>query len=159
MHHNAPLGLSAALHRTIRRALAGIFVLGSAGLIAELLLIGHVADPWQQAPLVLIALSLVALGWQALRPSAASQRLLQAAMLLLVLGGAAGVVLHYRSNVEFEMEMYPSLSGLQLFCEAMTGAIPALAPGALVQLGLLGLVYSYLGGPQGTLLQTQEKMT
>jgi hypothetical protein len=35
------------------------------------------------------------------------------------------------------------LAGWELFKEAMTGATPALAPGAMVQLGLIGLAWSY----------------
>jgi hypothetical protein len=45
--------------------------------------------------------------------------------------------------VEFELEMYPGLSGLELFREAMKGATPALAPGTMTILGLLGLAYTY----------------
>jgi hypothetical protein len=64
-------------------------------------------------------------------------------MLLCVAAGLVGVFLHYRGNVEFELEREPLLRGLALFREAVRGATPALAPGAMAQLGLLGLVYSY----------------
>jgi hypothetical protein len=40
--------------------------------------------------------------------------------------------------------MDPSLSGWPLFVKVVTAkAPPALAPGVMVQLGLLGLVYTY----------------
>lgn len=127
----------------LRRFLAAIFVLGSLGLTAELLLIGHVEDRWQLAPLVLIGAALAALAWRAARPTALSLHAFRAAAALLIAGGVAGVVLHYQSNIEFELEMYPDLAGFQLVREALAGAIPALAPGALVQLGLVGLAYTY----------------
>ena len=50
-------------------------------------------------------------------------------MALFVLSGGIGVALHYRGNVEFELEMYPSLSGLELVRKTLTGATPVLAPG------------------------------
>jgi hypothetical protein len=70
-------------------------------------------------------------------------RVFQVVMALCVVIGAVGVYLHYRGNVEFEVERDASLHGLRLFWEAIRGATPALAPGALAQLGLLGLVYTY----------------
>jgi hypothetical protein len=128
---------------TLRGFLAAIFVLGSVGLVAELLLVGHVADRWQQIPLVLLVAGTIALGWDITRCSAWSARIFQASAVLLMTGGLVGVFLHYQSNVEFEREMYPDLDGLALVREALSGAIPALAPGALIQLGLVGLAYAY----------------
>jgi hypothetical protein len=53
------------------------------------------------------------------------------------------MVWHYQGNMEFELETYPSISGLALFKEAMMGATPALAPGTMIELGLIGLAYTY----------------
>ena len=61
----------------------------------------------------------------------------------MVAGGIVGLILHYRGNVEFELEMHPAASGLALFWESVRSATPALAPAAMIQLGLLGLVYAY----------------
>ena len=128
---------------TLRRFLLAIFLLGSVGLAAELIFIGHLDDVWQQIPLALIAIGVATLAWNAARPNAWSLTLFRATAVLLVGGGLLGVWLHYDSNVEFEREMYPDLQGLQLVREALTGALPALAPGALIQLGLVGLAYAY----------------
>ena len=128
---------------SLRQFLAVIFLLGSTGLGAELIFIGHVQDVLQQVPLGLIAVGAATLIWDAARPNSWSLKLFRVAAVLLVAGGFAGVVLHYQSNVEFEREMYPDLEGFQLVREALSGAIPALAPGALVQLGLVGLAYTY----------------
>jgi hypothetical protein len=65
-------------------------------------------------------------------------------MLLFVLSGATGIVLHCRAKIEFKREVDPSLGGVGLFWEAMKSqAPPALAPGVMIQMGLLGLAYIY----------------
>lgn len=127
----------------LRRALLGVLALGLAGTLAELLLLGHWDDAWQWVPLVLLGAGLAAVAWHALERGPASLRLLRGVMAASVAAGLLGVVLHYRGNAEFELERVPELAGWPLFREAMTGATPALAPGAMVQLGLLGLLYAF----------------
>ena len=63
-------------------------------------------------------------------------------MLLTALSGVYGTFLHLRANFEFEQEMKPTETGLNLFLESLSGALPALAPGSLIALALIG--YSYL---------------
>ena len=92
----------------------------------------------------MFAIALPVLLWHATTGSVVSRRLCVVVMTLFVASGTIGVFLHYRGNVEFELEMVPALGGLLLFQEAMTGATPVLAPGAMVQLGLLGLVYALI---------------
>ena len=71
-------------------------------------------------------------------------RLFRAVMVLLILTGGAGAVLHYRANMEFKLEMDPSLSGLALFSSVVRAkAPPALAPATLALLGLLGLASAF----------------
>ena len=77
------------------------------------------------------------------RPRRGVLKTFQMLMVLYLLIGLLGVYLHYRGNVEFALERYPTLGGLQLIWKALRGATPALAPGALAQLGLLGLLYTY----------------
>jgi hypothetical protein len=61
---------------------------------------------------------------------------------LQVGAGLDGVVIHARANAEFQRELDPSLSGWPLWRKTLQAkAPPALAPGVLAQLGLLGLVY------------------
>jgi hypothetical protein len=64
-------------------------------------------------------------------------------MLLFLVSCAAGILLHYRGDVEWKLEGDPSLRGLALFKAAIHGAIPLLAPGAMLQLGLLGLAVTW----------------
>jgi len=62
----------------------------------------------------------------------------------LIVSGGLGTVLHYRANMEFKLEMDPSMGGFALFSSVMRAkAPPALAPGNMALLGLLGLVCAY----------------
>jgi hypothetical protein len=137
----------------VRAALLAIFVLGAAGTGTELLLLEHFEDPWQWTPLVLTGASLAVLGWHALAPGRASLGVFRVLMLLFAVSGLAGTGLHYRGNVEFEREMHPEGTWWELFRGAMTGATPALAPGTMILLGSIGLLYTYrhpaLGAPAG----------
>ena len=55
-----------------------------------------------------------------------------------------GAWLHFQVNMEFQLEMDPSLAGMQLFRKAILAKTPpALAPGAMLQLGLIGLAYTF----------------
>ena len=55
-------------------------------------------------------------------------------------------MLHFQVNMEFQLEMDPSLKGLDLYRKAILAkAPPALAPGAMIQLGLVGLAYTFRG--------------
>jgi hypothetical protein len=127
----------------LRALLLGVFLLGALGTAAELVLLEHYEDPWQWAPLALLGAGLLAVGLLHARPTAALVRLVRALMGLFVASGAVGVALHLKGNVEFELEMQPSLAGLALAWEALRGATPALAPGTMLQLGLVGLAYTY----------------
>jgi hypothetical protein len=128
---------------TWRRLAVYLLIFGIAGTATELVLLEHYEDPWQWTPLALLALG-GALGVAlAARPSRATLRALKPLMALYVLAGALGVFLHLRSNVEFERELRPTIAGRDLMMETLKGAIPAFAPGAMVQLGLLGLLICY----------------
>ena len=127
----------------IRRLLLGLVLLGTAGLAAELVLLEHTESTWQRVPLVALALGFACALAVWLRPSARTLRPFQALMALFVAAGALGVYLHFRGNVEWELESDASLRGLALFWTALHGATPALAPGAMAQLGLLGLTLAY----------------
>ena len=127
----------------LRRGLLLIFVLGTVGLGTELLLLDHFEEWRQQVPLVLLALGLVLVAIRLFYRGEIILRLFRLTMLAFVLGGIVGLWFHFSSNMEFELEMYPTLTGLELLSKALGGAMPALAPGALVQLGLIGFLYTY----------------
>ncbi len=127
----------------LRRVLLALVALGIVGLGAELLLLEHTESPQQWVPLAVLGLALLAVPPVAARPAPWAVRLFQGAMLACVVAGAAGLYFHYTGNAEFEREGDPALRGLDLFWKSMRGATPALAPGALVQLGLLGLACAW----------------
>lgn len=127
--------------RAASRALLAILGLAVCGTLLELVLLEHYED-WQQwIPLGALALTACVLLWEALASSHASQRVLRVLLWTLLVAGAAGVVLHVRGNLEFEQELNPGLAGIPLWTEVLRGATPALAPGALIPFGLLGLLY------------------
>ena len=134
---------SAATLRAIRRALLLLLVAGLIGTALELLLMEHTGDWWQRIPLVLIVSALAVLGWHAGRRSAASIHALRVVMLAFLASAGAGVVLHAKGNSEFALESEPALAGWGLIVEMLTGAFPALAPGTMALLGLIGLLFTW----------------
>lgn len=128
----------------VQRILAVILALAMAGLLIELLLIEHFEDTWQLLPLILLGLGLIALAWHALAPGPVSWRVFGSLMALFIIAGFTGFYMHYTGNVEFELEQNPSAARWVLFREAMMGATPALAPGAMIQTGLIGLLYAFV---------------
>lgn len=128
----------------LRVFLSAILLFGLTGSGTELMLLNHHEDFKQAIPLGLIAAALLALGWHAVAAGRATVRALQAVMLLFVIAGLAGVTLHFQSTLEFQREIDPSLRGLELVMKALRAkAPPALAPGVMVQLGLIGLAFTY----------------
>jgi hypothetical protein len=130
--------------RIVRRVLLLALWLGLAGTGLELLFLEHFGEWRQILPLALVGAGLLVLLWKAVDRGALPNHVLLGLMVLLALGGVLGLVFHYRGNVEFELEMYPTRSGFDLVRKALTGATPALAPGSLVQLALLGIAYCML---------------
>jgi hypothetical protein len=139
-----------------RRAVFVILVFAMVGVLAELLLLEHFEDAWQITPLVLLGLGLLVLVWYARTRSLLSTRIFRAVMTLSLVSGLLGLFLHYRGNVEFELEDNPNATRWALFREAMMGATPALAPGVMIQIGLLGLLYSFLSGAKMTDVRIQN---
>lgn len=126
----------------IRGVLLAALLVSLAGMLIELFLLEHTEDPWQWVPIVIGGVSVLVLGWFAVTRRPGALQVFRALMVLSIVGGLTGVLLHYRGNVEFELEMYPDLSGLKLFKDAMMGATPALAPGVMIQIGLIGLAWT-----------------
>ena len=127
-----------------RRFLLAILLFGVSGVIAELLLLGHVEDVYQLTPVVLGITTIVLSVIVAKRPTLSSIRLFQAVMILMIISGALGAYLHFEVNMEFQLEMDASLTGWNLFRKSILAKTPpALAPGTMAQLGLIGLAYTF----------------
>jgi hypothetical protein len=130
--------------RFIRRVVLLIVALGTSGMSIELLLIGHVEDSSQLIPLVLAGIALAVVLWTVIAPRRAILRLLQLTMLSFIGAGIIGIALHFQANSEFQREMDPAIAGWDLFWSVVQAtAPPALAPGVMIQLGLLGLASTY----------------
>ena len=128
----------------MRPLILAVLFVGLFGMGAELLLLQHTGGAWELIPVVLIGLALATLTWHAITQYPASVRAVQSIMGLFLIAGVAGIALHYQSSMEFKLETNPALSGWALFWAVMSAKTPpALAPGAMIQLGLLGLVYAY----------------
>jgi hypothetical protein len=126
-----------------RGALLIILILGMTVTLVELYLLEHTETMVQIIPILCLVAGLVAALGAAATRTRGTVRILQAVMVSFVVAGALGIFFHYRGNTEFELEMYPSLGGYELFRESMMGATPALAPGTMAWLGLLGLAYTF----------------
>jgi len=127
----------------VRTGLLAILAFGTAGVGVELALIGHYEDTWQVLPLALLGLALGAMAAVALRPTRAMLTAFRGVAAACTLSGLVGQYLHYRGNSEFELEVFPDLSGWELFAESLRGATPVLAPGTMTVIGLLGLLYAW----------------
>ena len=127
----------------LRRGLLALLAIGCVGLISELVLLEHYEDKLQFVPFVLLTLALITIAWHWWDEGKRSLRYLQAVMLLFVVAGPVGMFLHVRGNYLSEREFDPSVLGLDLWLAVFRGEAPTLAPGTLVQFGLLGLLYAY----------------
>ena len=128
------------LHGFLRATLLGLVLVSIGGLALELFLLEHTENREQLVPLVALAVAFAATLVFLFAPSHATITMFRVVMLGVVGVGVLGLWFHYRGNAEFELEMMPGLRGRDLFLEAIRGATPALAPGAIAQLGLLGFV-------------------
>ena len=128
----------------LRLWILGVLVLGLIGTVTELILLEHYEQPLQFVPLVLIGLGVVVLAWHAMRPGTASLRSLQIVMGLFVLAGFAGMAAHFNGSAEYQLELDPEMDKWELLEKILHAkAPPLLAPGMMLQMGLLGLAYAF----------------
>ena len=128
---------------SLRQLLLALVFLGIVGLEVELALLRHAESLSQWIPHIALVAGVLSTAAVYFLPEPRTLRLFQAMMFLFLAIGALGVYFHLHGNVEFARERDPSLSGTRLLWKALRGASPALAPGALAQVGLLGLLYCY----------------
>ncbi len=131
------------LNASLRQLLLALVFIGIVGLEVELALLRHAESLSQWIPHVSLMIGFLSTAAVYFRPGPQTLRVFQIVMIAFLVVGGLGVYLHLRGNVEFALERDPSLSGVHLLWKALRGASPALAPGALAQLGLLGLIYGY----------------
>lgn len=122
----------------LQRILLAIWIFGLLGVAAELVLLEHHEDIQQLIPFAVIAIGLVVAAWFVARPGRAASRAFGTVVGLFGVSGLVGLILHYRGNAEFERERDPSIGGLTLVWESLTGATPALAPGTMILFAFIG---------------------
>jgi hypothetical protein len=128
----------------MRRLMLLLLTVAMIGTAVDLMLLDHHEDFWQLVPLGIIALGLVSVVAAATKGGAGIVTLMRVTMALFICAGLLGMGLHYSGNSEFQREMDPGLHGWNLFMKSITSkAPPALAPAAMIQMGLLGLLYTY----------------
>jgi FtsH-binding integral membrane protein len=128
----------------LRWLVLALLTFGMLGTAVDLVLLAHNEDVWQWPPLALIVAGLMVVAWIAVRENRAAILTLRWTMSSFVVAGIAGLVLHYNGNREFQKELDPALSGWPLFVKVVTAkAPPAVAPAGMIQLGLLGLLFTY----------------
>lgn len=126
--------------RQMRLLLLALLAFGAAGLGVELIVMEHWSEPRQWIPLALLVATLVGAPAVAFRPGRVSLRAFRLVMVLVALSGIAGAVFHLQANAALEREIDPAIGGGALLWAALGGGTPSLAPGAMIQLGLLGLL-------------------
>jgi len=70
---------------TLRRVLIAVFLFGLLGTGVELLLLEHTDGIWQLAPLLVMGMSFLVLGWYGVARSASALRVFQGTMILFLL--------------------------------------------------------------------------
>ena len=114
----------------------------STGLVFELYLLDHYEGLLQLIPFLCIGIGLILAILLFKFKNRVAQLSFQLCLLLTALSGIVGIFLHLNANAEFEKEIKPSIEGMDLILESLSGALPSLAPGSLILFSLIG--YSYL---------------
>jgi hypothetical protein len=123
--------------RRLRAMQLAIAAAGFAGVIAELVLHEHWAEPWQVVPFFLCGAGIAAIAAFAARPGGATARVLRVVMLSAAVGAVAGIVQHLQGNMAFEREIFPESPVSELLGDALRGVAPLLAPGGIALGALL----------------------
>lgn len=137
--------MSAGIEIQVRRLILALLTFGLVATTGDLFALGHYKDSWQLIPLVSMITALAVIVWHIFSGfTAASLRVLRIVMAGIFLVGATGVILHFRGSMAFQLDANPDLSGLPLILKVLHAkSPPALAPGAMVQMGILGLIYVF----------------
>lgn len=128
---------------TLRRIVLAIMALMALGGLLELLLIEHFKSGTQWIAVALLVMAGLSVAAIALWATPRVLRVFQVVMVLVALGGAIGVWEHLKGNLEVARELTPQAPTTDLLWRAVRKGAPLLAPGVLVQLGLLGLAFTY----------------
>lgn len=111
----------------------------------ELILLDHVHE-WQQLiPFVAAFFGLVTAGWVLIDPTRARIIAARAVSVVITVVTLIGMGLHFRANLELELEIKPGTTFGDVWWDAAFGAAPLLASGILLLGALLivGATYAH----------------
>lgn len=135
-----PLVRSPASAKALRRIVLTILLFSMVGAFLDLFMIEHYGEWRQQIPLLLFGFTILTLFGHALLQSKWMVRLVQCSMILLAAGGILGLIFHYQVSAAFQLEMNESMPWWRVARHVLRAtAPPALAPMAMVQMGLIGV--------------------
>ena len=121
-----------------------VLLLGMSATLVDLLLLAHYEDTAQLIPIALLGLAILIAIVHGVRPTGSNVRALQGAMLAIVVAGLAGIGFHFNGAAAFQLDIDPSQTWWAVTRKvARAQSPPVLAPGAMLQLGLIGLVYTF----------------
>lgn len=120
--------------------LAALMCVGTA---IELWFAEHTKELIQLLPFVLCGVGLAAIVAALLCPRRGTIQALRLVMSLLAAGGLLGLYEHVRSNLEVVLEVKPGPVTAAALWEAMHGAAPLLAPGALAVMAAIAVAATY----------------
>jgi hypothetical protein len=127
----------------IRRLLLILSVLSFGVTTIELILQEHTGEPLQLFPFALCGVGGIAAVAALTRPQRSTLMALRWLMGAVAIGGMVGVLVHLQRNFAFEQEIRASAALPDMILNALKGASPLFAPGALVFAALLGLLATY----------------
>jgi hypothetical protein len=126
-----------------RRIILAIVVASLIGIETELILLDHIKPVLQLVPVISIVLGVGSISWYAITRNARMMRIFQGTMFLCVFSGFLGIVLHLAFDIATVQKKDKTLQGYELLRAAVNSTAPPLAPGAMIQIGLLGLAYTF----------------
>jgi hypothetical protein len=136
--------MTPSLELILRRLILALLTFGLVATAGELFALGHYKEAWQFVPIGCLIAALLVIVWHVVFGGAASLQVLRFVMLVMLVVGLTGVTLHFQSSRAFQLDANPDLAGLPLILKVLHAkSPPTLAPGAMVQLGLLGLIYAF----------------
>lgn len=109
----------------------------------ELILLEHTEDPQQLIPFAAAFFGLVTAGWVLVDPTRARIMAARAVSVVIAVVTLIGVGLHFRANLELELEISPGTTAADVWLDAAFGAAPLLASGILLLGALLVLGATY----------------
>ena len=113
------------------------------GALVELYLVEHTQDFIQWIPFVLSFAGILVVVLVLIRPARVSVLVLRIVMALVAFGSLLGIYEHITGNIEFEREVQPNSTTMQLFERGLRGGNPLLAPGVLAIAALIAVSSTY----------------